>query len=198
MSAFLGPIHNWLFEKIKFQEALIQEIVQKNNAFELLRQTDEKYGKLEEGELSDIIDKSNIHGWLQQRVSLVENRLAFIVFALTNENEEKIKEIVEIAFDFGKKNSIAADNVSQAYKKINDLLLNGMPCDRVNNITQESEDILCFEETIDIHEKYWENIGADAGYFYRIRNSVIMGMLNDSNIDFYEISKYKYELRKKI
>ena len=28
MSAFLGPIHNWLYNKIKFQDELIQCILQ--------------------------------------------------------------------------------------------------------------------------------------------------------------------------
>lgn len=44
MSAFLRPIHNWFFHKIN-----------------LLSQMDQRHGVLEDGELADIINETDIH-----------------------------------------------------------------------------------------------------------------------------------------
>jgi len=74
MSAFLGPIHNWLYNKIKIQNDFTKELL---NNFKL--DISLEYEDLLEGELSEIIDETNIHGWLQTQVSLVENRLSFAV-----------------------------------------------------------------------------------------------------------------------
>ena len=68
MSAFLGPIHIWLFEKIKFQENLNKHLIEmaavKGYNKEKLAEVDSVCGVLEEGELADLIDGMNIHGWI--------------------------------------------------------------------------------------------------------------------------------------
>ncbi|HKM35519.1 MAG TPA: hypothetical protein VJY54_12400 [Lachnospiraceae bacterium] len=82
MSFTLGPIHTWLFNKIRFQDLLQRTILrdyEKDKDTTLSCQLDRRFGVLEEGELKDIIEEGNIHGWLQERVSLVENRFAFMV-----------------------------------------------------------------------------------------------------------------------
>ena len=65
MSAFLAPIHNWLYNKIKFQDELVKYITEfverKGYEAELLSQMDQRYGVLESGELADIIDENDIH-----------------------------------------------------------------------------------------------------------------------------------------
>lgn len=95
MSAFLGPIHTWLFRKIKFQDELTNTILEIEAQEELVKRIDKAYVSLEQGELADIVDSANIHGWLQERISIVENRLAFVVTDI-----------------------------------LQNILLNGMPCDR--------------------------------------------------------------------
>jgi predicted GNAT family acetyltransferase len=71
MSAFLGPIHFWLYDKIKIQNEIVEEILdyaEKNN--ENIRS--ELYAKFGDGDLkplSEVIDVTNIHGWLQERVA---------------------------------------------------------------------------------------------------------------------------------
>lgn len=81
MSAFLGPIHFWLYDKIKIQNEIVEEILdyaEKNN--ENIRS--ELYAKFGDGDLkplSEVIDVTNIHGWLQERVARVERKLAYLV-----------------------------------------------------------------------------------------------------------------------
>ena len=42
---------------------------------------------IEEGPLDEIINQSNIHGWLQERVSQVEYKYAYVVTKLLKEDK---------------------------------------------------------------------------------------------------------------
>ena len=84
MSAFLGPIHHWLYGKIQLQEAIIARI-----AGEAEKQgwgTGDKpaadYVKEETRPLDELIDTTNIHGWLQGRIHDAEGRYAQLVSAV--------------------------------------------------------------------------------------------------------------------
>ncbi len=200
MSAFLGEIHNWVYQKIKIQNKLVDEILlmikQEKNTDDIVKQMDNKFGRLEEGDLKDIVDDKNIHGWLQQRVSLVENRLAFLVSALAEKYPKKISEIWNIAFQVGKQYSLpAGESVKEAYVYLDNLLLNGMPCDRVNKIEIETEEKLVWIQTVDIHEIYWSEQHGNIDEFYKIREQFIAGVLENSGITFTTIGIQQYELR---
>lgn len=201
MSAFLGPIHHWLFNKIKFQNDLVQYIAEsvksKEDTVSLLSQMDHRYGVLETGELADIIDEANIHGWLQERISVVENRLAFLITMTTEEHPERISDIKKAAYEFGKSHAVYQKiSVNGAYQYLDDLLLNGMPCDRVNSITNEEEDSIKWVQTVDIHSKYWDMIQGNVDYYYGIRESLIKGMLENSGITFEQTAEQEFELKK--
>ena len=82
MSLFLGKIHFWLFNKVLWFEGLEEEII--NLAQEegldvntLGKEIKDKYGKRTENKnLEEIIDTSNIHGWLQNKIHSAEGRMA--------------------------------------------------------------------------------------------------------------------------
>lgn len=200
MSAFLGPIHTWLFTKIRFQDHLqkaILEDYEKDKDHSLSDQLDRRYGILEEGELKDIIDGGNIHGWLQERVSLVENRLAFMVTKILQSEPEYMDRIKEIAFEEGRKNAFSHEgSVQGVYKMLDDLLLNGMPCDHVNAIVEESEDTLVWSQTKDIHKPYWDSVGGYVENYNQIRESLITGLLSKGGISFQKTADQSYKLRK--
>ncbi|MDD3239808.1 MAG: hypothetical protein PHW47_06975 [Lachnospira sp.] len=201
MSAFLGPIHNWLYNKIKFQDELIQCILQfvstKDYQIPLLSQMDQRYGVLETGELADIIDESNIHGWLQERITVVENRLAFLITVTTDEHPERIIDINDVVYEFGRNHAAASDiSVKEAYELLNNCLLNGMPCDRVNDVTNEDENSISWVQTVDIHAPYWDMIHGNSEYYYAIRESLVIGMLENSGITYQQTGSQVFELRK--
>ncbi len=83
MSQFLAPIHTWLFDKILLMESIEKEIV---NQYSDSKYQDahaklvQKYGDFIPNQpLEQLIDQSNIHGWLQEGITVVENRLAFLI-----------------------------------------------------------------------------------------------------------------------
>ena len=62
-----------------------------------LADIDEKFGSLPEGVLGNIIDTTNIHGWLQDKIAIVEIRLAYFAKNLTEVNAYAIGIICESA-----------------------------------------------------------------------------------------------------
>ncbi|MBE7719124.1 hypothetical protein [Lacrimispora indolis] len=203
MSAFLGPIHTWLYNKIKFQDAMVDGILdlaeEKGYGKELRSKTGSRYGVLEKGNLEDMIDTGNIHGWLQEKVSLVENRMAYAVTELLNEDQERLSELVFAVREFGKRNSADRNmTVRKAYDYLESTLLNGMPCDRVNELVQETEDKLVWKQTQDIHGAYWAMIHGDVAHYYALREALIEGMFEETGIEFHQIEDQVYELRRRL
>lgn len=201
MSAFLGPIHHWLFQKIRFQDDLTSAIIYKaadgEKAEALKLQLNSRYPELEGGQLEDLIDGGNIHGWLQERISLVENRLAFVVTALQQENPYFSRELAAASYEFGKAHPIESGiSTREAYDYLENILLNGMPCDRVNEITHETPETLRWIETIDIHARYWEANEGDVDLNQVIRENLIRGILEGSGVEYHPINHKAFELRK--
>ena len=90
MSEFLGPIHFMMYDKIKFQDKITNFILDGNT-----KEIDEKISPVSTDNLENLIDQENIHGWLDSRIDVVENRLAY---AIKNSQDTKEK-----LFEFGKK-----------------------------------------------------------------------------------------------
>ena len=106
MSAFLGKIHYWLYNKILLQEKLIGEITElaKEKGYNsnlLLEASYSKYGLPVVGELEDVIEHSNIHGWLQEKITGVESRLAYVITELDKTNILNQEEITNVFFKDG-------------------------------------------------------------------------------------------------
>lgn len=185
MSAFLGPIHTWLYNKILFQEGLtvhLLEVVPERKE-ELLAQAKTFFGEPERGELAEIVDPTNIHGWLQERVSRVEARLAYVVTSLVSENPAKMTELIEAAREYGR---IQAPRTAQtpesAYRLLENTLLNGMPCDHVNRVVEQDETILVWEQTTDIHAPFWYQVEGNPLWYQELRVGVIDGLLEESGV----------------
>lgn len=200
MSAFIGPIHSWLYNKIIFQDKLADIVlnIAKDKGYDLKQSTDSIYGQLEKDELENIIDKSNIHGWLQEKVNLVENRLAYTVTNLTKLEQDSMKTILKEIKAFGKTNAEISDkNAEEIYVLLDEVLLNGMPCDRVNSIEEKSEDVVIWKQNVDIHDKYWIQVGGDSQNYYDIRYAFVEGMLSGSEFEFVKLEDCVYSIRRK-
>ncbi len=182
MSKFLGPIHYWLYTKIQVQEEILEGIlnVAESKGYpsgNLKVECEEKYGKAETSELSEVIDETNIHGWLQSKITSVESRLAFTVTKLLNENIVALDDIISVfeknAVEMAKKVENKPTNVSEVFSLIYNNLLSGMPCDRVNEVVESSEDSTTWVKSIDIHGKYWSAVGGDVENFHKCIKSWI-------------------------
>jgi len=199
MSAILGPIHHWLFRKIKIQNDLINAVIaaakEKELNVALLEDIDEKFGSIPEGDLGNIIDPTNIHGWLQDKIVIVERRLAYVVKTLTDGDAEAINIICDISRAFGVKNAISNGvSPTDGFEYYENTFVSGMPCDGVNMIVNEDSDELMWQETVDIHRQYWDELGADIAQFYEIRNAMIEGVFGGSGLTYYALGNGSYKL----
>jgi len=194
MSAFLGKIHYWLYNKILLQEKLIGDITElaKEKGYSsntLLETSYSKYGFPVVGELEDVIEHSNIHGWLQEQIIGVESRLAYVITELVKTNTLTQEEITNVFFQDGEIRGNELGNVQGTpedfFQLIFDYLLEGMPCDRVNNITANTAIHMSWETTRDLHQAYWDQVGGDIRNYNCYRNAWINGFLL--------VSEYEYQ-----
>jgi len=194
MSAFLGPIHYWLYNKINIQQAIVEDIIalsQKLNTQEidLKEELDTKYGVSETRPLEEVIDQGNIHGWLQSCVSQVEYKLAFSVTQLLEKHPELLKETELIFQSKGREQSLskATNNASEIFKAISDGLLDGMPCDHANSVLEDDEDRVIWKRNTCVHKSYWDEVGGDINNYYFFREAFIRGFLSSTSVVFEKI-----------
>ena len=98
--------------------------------------------------------------------------------------------------EFGR--SLCESNCStpeEGYKLIEDNLLSGMPCDRVNVILEHDENHLKYQQSIEIHDKFLSQADADIKDYYLLRNKIIEGMLSKCGLTFSVFNNEIYEIK---
>lgn len=193
MSAFLGPIHFWLYNKIQIQQGMVEEILALSDGLApgLREELDTRYGVSETRPLDEVIDVGNIHGWLQKCISQTEYKLAYAVTFLTEKNPDIIKKIESIFQRTGKEiaSSISTDNAAEVYKAISDSLLDGMPCDNANTVVEESDEKVVWRRNICVHKKYWEEVGGDINVYYFLREAFYRGFLSGTSLVYGKVDE---------
>lgn len=200
MSLFLGKIHYWLFNKIVWFENLEGEIIKLANeeginTTELVNELNSKYGeKLPNLPLEEMIDTSNIHGWLQDKIHSAEYRLASLTNKVLEKNDgrEKLEELYKrqglVAANEAIENNKTVSDAFSIFNAINDYVLDGMPCDRVNEIVSNEEDKLVWKRRLCVHKEIWEAVGGNVDVFYDLRNTWIKTFVATVN------SNYEYKV----
>ena len=193
MSLFLGRIHYIMYDKILFQEEILDNLLnflEEEKRNELKKDLDEEF-PLEKGNLEDIIDESNIHGWLNERVVRSENRLAKAVSILLKYFDlEKLKNKF---FEIGK-NYKAGEAPMEVFSFMTSKFLDGMPCDHALAILKNDEDEFVFTVLSDVHKNIWKDYVSPEIYWI-LRDSFILGSLNSSDLKFEKIEE-NYVIRK--
>lgn len=202
MSAFLGPIHHWLFRKIQFQDQLSNRIIniydKQNSNLHLSKKLKKAYGELEKQPLEDIIDETNIHGWLQDRVSMVECRFACLVTTILESEPDALVEMRHICYSFGQEHKTEdITDATKLFQYFDDLLLDGMPCDRANEIIERLYDGVIWQRNFCVHEQYWNEVGGAIANYYLLRNALINGILDGSPFVYEKLEDDIYALNRR-
>lgn len=181
MSAFLGPIHYWLYNKIGLQEELTAALAGRAANEGWIPSDEATDYSVELPALESVIDEGNIHGWLQARIADAETRYAELVGEVLaggseGDGSSRMSALLDEAFAFGCAHALPAEaDAMQAYRAFDDFFVNGMPCDRVNVITANRPECVAWEMRQDIHAPYWQPQGTHA--YYALRTRVMEGML---------------------
>lgn len=196
MSLFLGKIHHWLFKKITWFENLEEKILEfaGNNGFNTDKIKEDIYGRFgkptEKKPLEEIIDTTNIHGWLQGRINSAEGRQAALITLILNENTEYKKDLLELFKKQGEnagneyKDINIPNSPNEVFNALNEYILEGMPCDRVNEVTENNENEIVWETTQCLHSVHYEAVGGDVKNFYDLREEWIKAFVKNLNNDF--------------
>ena len=200
MSAFLAPIHYWLFNKIRRVEEREQKIFEEasemcsSTAEELREQVWQSYGEpLPEKDLSEMIDQSNIHGWLQKQINIVETREAAFVKELTGMCGGAGLQVAEKAFsadgadcgsDAKASGKYDLSTAKGIYQAMNDYFLNGMPCDQADMLVENSADKAIWQGGACLKEKNWTRAGIDPKAMTSLYRAWFGGFVKAANPDF--------------
>lgn len=200
MSAFLAPIHYWLYNKIRNvidrEQAVFSaaENLCGAAAEEARSQAWQSYGEpLPDTDLKDHIDQSNIHGWLQRQINVAESREAAFVQALIDSCGAAAVDGVQDAFrehgihvarhaaSQGKYETATAPGL---YKAMNDYFLNGMPCDQADAVIESTPDTMVWESDVCLQESNWQRAGADEKIMKRLYHEWLASFVNTLNPGF--------------
>jgi hypothetical protein len=198
MSKFLAPIHTWLFNKINLYEELESTLVKAyaekygEDAKGIYTEVKDSFGyPLEAKPIEELIDVTNIHGWLQNKISIAETRQAALITRLHSTYGEEVKNIAinlysEQGSECGKdaKQKYEVNNAPEIYQALNNYILEGMPCDRANVITENSGDKVEWKNEMCLHIGYWESVQGNIALFYELRDSWIKSFVENVNNNF--------------
>ena len=196
MSLFLGKIHYWLFNKVLWFEGLEGEIIKlaKDKGIDVEKleaEINSKYGvKTPNKNLEDMIDTSNIHGWLQGKIHSAEGRMAAWTKVILENNQDYILDMRKVYENQcvnaanEAKESLENINAETIFNSMNDYILDGMPCDRVNEVIDSSEESIMWKRRVCVHKNIWENEGILVDVFYELREHWINAFVNTMNNDY--------------
>lgn len=175
MSAFLGKIHFWMYNKIRLlveREEFIYAQASENcgdlaeEGKDIVQQT---YGApLPNKDLAELIDHRDIHGWLQRQLNRTQCREAAFVTWL-HQNCSIEDEWLQHVYEQEAQNvanrikveGLPYDTAESLYERLQDVQLNGMPCDAGNEVLESSPDKVVWQ-VIEYHaEKNWQRAEAN-------------------------------------
>ena len=202
MSAFLGPIHYWLFNKILLQQEIIDDLYCLGEDYNPTLQAvaESRYGRIADKPLEEMIDQGNIHGWLQERVSQVEYKYAFVITELAKHLPDAIPTLKDLLYRSGENQAILlhpahnAPKANELYKLISDLLLDGMPCDHANRLLSQKDDSIIWTRNLCVHAPYWEELGGDISIYYELRESWLKGFVKEFGYSLEKLDATTYRI----
>ncbi len=174
MSQVLGPIHYLMWKKIALAHAwegacvaVAEAAWGEGRVGELLEGATTHRWSPPEGELAELIGDASIHGWLQEAVNRTETSLAATVAALLAGGGGAETLLAEASRAHG---SEAAGTSSRAGEGdgplarlvplLMECYLDGMPCDQVSEVVEQSGERLVVQRILEVHRPNWERGGA--------------------------------------
>ena len=192
MSAFLGPIHFMMYNKIQKQNDLLDEVIaymQDNNIItDLSSKLKEKYGENEREALESVIDQNAIHSWLNNQVNIAESRLAYALKLILEKDKVLLEKVADIFYSNGLNNRLECADiivVEELFKILQINLLDGMPCDGGIIIQNDDGSEIMWEVNLEVHKPYYDNENIDVEHFFAMRDKWLQGFFAGSfNIEY--------------
>lgn len=186
----LAPIHFVQHRRIRIQEQLESFLAKKFAAEPLLASLIQKYGApSSDVNLAEQIDHSNIHGWLESHLISNEKRMADLLSGILGTYSIVELQLAykayghEIGASLSKETSVSTSQ--ELYQLLQTVLLDGMPCDKVNRLVESSDHHLVFSSTKDMHAPYYSEAGLGITLYHELREYFIAGFLESLDAGTY-------------
>ena len=209
MSAFLGPIHMWLYNQIQIVEKREAEIVKKFS--EKYSETEVEniifpyryqYGQLKEDKpLAELITGNDIHPWLESAINSAQSREAAVIASLMDkyDDQELLFDIYstqaeQLAEKAKKRDDMEEFNLEDAFDIINEHFVERMPCDRLSGAIKEETKII-WKHKSQLHQEFWKQTDVELELMHQLYAkwlSVFTKNLNDSITHKREIADEYY------
>ncbi len=189
MSAFLGPIHYWLFNKIQYIEDrafAIADALSQNGKADAAKSIVDGYGeKLAGKDLAALVGDNSIHNFLYGLITKAELLEAQLMEA-AGDDYQKALDIVEahgkatgqkVVADKGEK----AENLQAIYQHIADFHLEGMPCDPGAEVEMLDENRLAYKHVACNHMPNWEYTSCPSSRMCAAHNAWLKGFISGIN-----------------
>jgi hypothetical protein len=200
MSAFLGPIHYWLYDKISLQQEINRELYQlgAKHGLPLQQECEDRWGTFSNQPLESQIDTGNIHGWLQEQVAQAERQYAYSVTSLSKLSPDPIASLMELMEQTGSEQAKvsgipeAVMSPKEIFTLLSDRLLDGMPCDHANRIVAQTDAEVIWSRNLCVHTPYWEELQGDISLYYQLREAWMKGFLKEYHYALEKVDDVTY------
>lgn len=201
MSAFLGPIHIKMYDRILYQDSMAQKILdlaaEKGWGDGIAEEVNAKAPAASRQPLESIIDEGNIHGWLSEAVARCERRFALTVGSVLADHPERLAELQDEMKGMGKEHAPPPSaDVETAHQAIHDILLDGMPCDFPFSNVESGSDSVAWQVASCPHAPYWVETHCNTDIYYQLRDAWIDGALENSGITHQRTAPHSHIMKK--
>ena len=143
---------------------------------------------------------------VQSKIHSAEGRMAAWTSAILNNDKEYIYELKKIYTEQGvnaareakvKSSNVTAEDI---FNSMNDYILDGMPCDRVNEVVSSNNEVVEWKKRVCVHKEIWENEGISVDVFYDLRSEWIKAFVSEMNSDYeyVKLDENLQSIRKKV
>lgn len=187
MKEKLAPIHFVQHNRIKIQENLETFLIDLFHLQDVDDHSVATHGPRTSDDALEVqIDHDNIHGWLESHLVANEKRLSLLSKEIILKNEEKALHLAHA--EYGKrlaeslKEKIRFSNGQELYGYLSAVLLDGMPCDKINSLVESGDNHVVWHSKNDIHKKYYEEQNLPGNLYLDLRKSFLSSFLDTLDV----------------
>ncbi|MBO1263900.1 hypothetical protein J3A84_02430 [Proteiniclasticum sp. SCR006] len=192
MKEKLAPIHFVQHNRIKIQENLETFLIDLFGLQDVDAHLIDIHGPRTSEEALEIqIDHDDIHGWLESHLVANEKRLSMLSREILKSHDEPALLLAHA--EYGKrlaeslKEKIQFSNGEQLYGYLNTVMLDGMPCDKINEMVEAGERHLVWKSRRDLHSRYYEEQNLPEGLYPNLRRSFLASFLTSLDVSFFDM-----------
>lgn len=193
MKEKLAPIHFVQHNRIRIQENLEAFLIDMFGLENLDAQSVDIHGpRTSEEALETQIDHDHIHGWLESHLVANEKRLSRLAKEIIDSHDENALLLAHA--EYGKRlaeslrEKIQFSNGEQLYGYLNAVMLDGMPCDKINEMVESGDRHLVWKSRKDLHSRYYAEQNLPESLYPRLRRSFLESFLSTLDVSSFDMN----------